>query len=69
MPSPVGDAELRSYGNAGVRSYRNTEVRTCCKKGKGDDAASAYVLRPLQLLFVSIYKGSDKRLRDRENGE
>jgi hypothetical protein len=32
------------FWECGVQSYRDTEVRTCCKKGEGDNVASAYVL-------------------------
>ena len=43
-----------------VRSdFGVSEYRTWSKKGEKDDAASAYVLRPLYPLFVSIYEGSD----------
>jgi hypothetical protein len=44
MPSPV----------------RVTEMWTCHKKGERDDVASAYVLHPLKLLIVSIYKGLEE---------
>ena len=39
MPSPVGVTELQRCGGS--------ELRTCRKKGKRDNVASAYVLRPL----------------------
>jgi hypothetical protein len=35
------------------------EFRTWYRKVKGDDAASAYVLRPLGTSFVSIYERSE----------
>jgi hypothetical protein len=39
--------------------YRSIGVSDLSKKGERDNTASAYVLRPLKPLFVSIYRRSD----------
>ena len=48
------------YAKSGRTSeYRSIGVSDLGKKGERDDTASAYVLRPLKPLFVSIYGRSD----------
>ena len=52
IPNPVG-----------LVGGRRSEFRTRYRKVKGDDVASAYVLRPLGTSFVSIYERSESNLR------